>query len=219
MKKKPPVRRLPKPKRTLGGDERFWHNGGDIEIGLYARSLQKAAKILLATLDLTPHPATAWDGCPVVLLYREAVELHLKALVAEGSNFLPSPTDPISLYKTHSLRWLAQIACQVIRAVRWEDDFKCDAFSSLADFSAVVDELEALEPVSLAANSGGRHDGSVPQQLQPSNLVQFAEKLDCLLELLDSTADALAAEWDMQTGGAAPDDEFHGGSDIEPTIQ
>jgi hypothetical protein len=59
----------------------------------------------------------------------------------------------------------------------------------------------------------------VPPQLQPPNVVQFAEKLDCLLELLDSTADALAAEWDMQTGAAPLDDELHGGSDIEPTIQ
>ncbi|HEY3443598.1 MAG TPA: hypothetical protein VGK29_22765 [Paludibaculum sp.] len=200
MKKKSPVLKFQRPNRALGGDGRSWHNGGDIEIGLYARSLRKAAKTLIATLDLKPHPRTAWDGCPVVLLYREAVELHLKALVGEGSNFLPSPTDPISLYKTHSLRWLAQIVCQIIKAVSWEEQFKCDGISTLADFSAVVDELETLEPVSVAVHSGGRvHDGSVPQQLQPPNVVQFAERLDCLLELLDSTADALAAEYDLRS--------------------
>src|ERR1017187_7394109 len=123
MKKKPPVLRLAKPNAAFQSDGRSWHNGGDIEIGLYARSLHKAAKTLIATLDLEPNLNTAWDACPVVLMYRQSVELHLKALVGEGRNFLPSPTDGITLYKTHSLRWLAQIVCQIIKAVRWENEF------------------------------------------------------------------------------------------------
>ena len=113
MKKKPPVLRFPKAKAKAEIADRSWHNGGDIEIDLYARSLHKAAKTLIETLDLEPNPKTAWDACPVILLYRQAVELHLKALVGEGGNFLPSPTDSITLYKTHSLRWLAQIVCQI----------------------------------------------------------------------------------------------------------
>ena len=48
MKKKPPIPRFPKPKAVALIDDRTWHNGGDIEIGLYARSLHKAAKILIA---------------------------------------------------------------------------------------------------------------------------------------------------------------------------
>jgi hypothetical protein len=215
MKKKSSVLTLPNPSRTLDGDMRSWHNGGDFEITLYARSLRKAAKSLIATLDLKPHPTTAWDGCPVMLLYREAVELQLKLLVGEGCHFLPAPTDPISIYKTHSLRWLARIVCQIIKVVRWEEQFTCDGISTLAGFTAVVHELEALQPVSVAAHSGGRpFDGSVPQQLQPPNIVQFAAKLDGLLDLLDATADALAAEWDLRS--ARPGLRASGG--ITPTI-
>src|ERR1035441_7648782 len=164
MKKKPPVLRLAKQMAVFQSGDRSWHNGGDIEIGLYARSLHKAAKTLIATLDLEPNSKTAWDACPVMLIYRQAVELHLKALVGEGSNFLPSPTDPITLHKTRSLRWLAQIVCQIIKAVRWEGEFKCEGIATLADFSAVINELEALDPVSIAVRSGKgvRHDGSVP---------------------------------------------------------
>ena len=218
MKKKPPILRLAKPKAVFQSDERSWHNGGDIEIGLYARSLRKAARMLIATLNLKPDPKTAWDACPVVLIYRQSVELHLKALVGEGSNFLPSPTDPITLYKTHSLRWLAQIVCQIIKAVRWENEFKCKAIATLADFSAVVNELEALDPVSIAVHSVSRaRDGSVPHQLQPLNVVQFAKNLDCLLDLLDSTADALAAEWDLRS--EAPIEREPSGGGFGPTIQ
>src|SRR5258708_30987104 len=156
MKKKPPVRQFSKAKASAQSDDRSWHNGADIEICLYARSLHDAAKALIGKLNLEPNPKTDWDACPVVLLYRDALELHLKALVGEGRNFLKSRTDPITLYKTHSLRWLAQIVCQIIRAVKWESDFKCEGVSSLAEFSAVINELEALDPVSCAAHSGSR---------------------------------------------------------------
>jgi len=40
--------------------------------------------------------------------------------------------------------------------------------------------------------------------------------MDALLELLDSTADALAAEWDQRANAA--DVQFDGG-DFKPTIQ
>jgi hypothetical protein len=218
MKKKPPVLRFPPAKAPAETDDRSWHNGGDIEIGFYARSLHNAAKTLTATLDLEPNPKTAWDACPVILLYRQAVELHLKALIDDGGNFLKSPTDHITLSKTHSLRWLAQIACQIIKAVKWENEFKCDGVSSLADFSALVSELEELDPVAVAVRPRNRRpDGWVPPQLEPPNVIRFAKKLDALLDLLAATADGLAATWDLQQEGIGEDD-FDGGNGLKPTI-
>ena len=82
MKKKPVIQFRNQP------DDRSWTNGGDIEIMMYARSLHRTAMKLVASLDLQPNPKAAWDACPVVLLYREATELHLKALVGEGGSFL-----------------------------------------------------------------------------------------------------------------------------------
>jgi hypothetical protein len=218
MKKKPSVPRPAKPMAVFQDDEPTWHNGGDIEIGLYARSLHKAAKTLIATLSLEPNSKTAWDACPAILLYRQSVELHLKALVGEGRNFLLSPTNPITLYKTHSLRWLAQIVCQIIKAVRWENQFKCEGIATLADFIGAVNELEALDPVSIAVYSGSRaRDGSAPHQLQPPNVVRFAKQLDFLLTLLDVTVDALAAEWGTRLEGTTETNGDGGG--FEPTIQ
>ena len=213
MKKKPPVLRSPNPKAATPGDDRHWHNGGDMEIHLYARSLHLTAMKLVASLDLKPNPKSAWDACPVVLLYREATELYLKALVGEGSSFLKSPTDSITLYKTHSLRWLAQIVCQIIKAVRWENEFKYEGVASLADFSALVSQLEALDPVALAVFPGTRRAvGAVPDQLLPPNVVQIGKKLDALIDLLDSTADGLAAERDLRRDGISSE------SDFTPTI-
>jgi hypothetical protein len=216
MKKKPPVLKFRNPQRVAQSDESHWHNGGDIEIGFYARSLHRAAKSLIASLDLQPNPKMAWDACPVVLLYRQSVELHMKALVDEGGDFLKERTDPLTLAKTHSLRWLAQIVGQIIKAVRWEHEFKCDGIASLADFSELVSELEESDPVAIAVRPGNRRpDGSVPDQLLPPHVVQFAKKLDTLIDLLDATSDALAAKWDQVPG----EETFHAGDDFKPTIQ
>jgi hypothetical protein len=195
---------------------RSWNNSGDIEIGFYARSLHKAAQSLIATLDLQPNPKTGWDACPVILLYRQAVELHLKTLVGEGCDFLPSPTDHITLSQTHSIRWLAQIVCRIIRAVRWESEFKCEGIASLAEFSTLINELDALGPLPVAVH---RHpDGRVPSQLEPVKVVHFAKKLDALLALMDVTADALGAAWD-QGPEVSREKNFYAGDTIKTTIQ
>jgi len=91
-----------------------WPNGADVEIHLYADSLQRAAKCLLERLDPREDRKAAWDTAPNILLYRQAVELGLKALVGEGAAFLKTPTDHLTVYKTRSLRWLAQIVYQII---------------------------------------------------------------------------------------------------------
>ena len=218
--RKPPATRLTNPKAGSRSPRDTWHGGGDIELHQYARSLQNAAKSLVAKLELDRSIRADWDACPIVLLYRQSLELNLKMLVGEGSNFLPSPTDPISVFKTTSLRWLAQIVCQVIRAVKWESEFKCEGVSSLAEFSAVVNEVESFDPVARAVRSARTKDpDSVSDYYRTFDIVEFAKKLDALLGLLDSTADALAAEWDRRAEAAAAFSELDGCGDFKPTIQ
>jgi hypothetical protein len=210
VKKKSPSR-LSKPKLERPLD--CWHNGGVIEIHQYARSLQDAVKTLVGELDRNAR--TDWAACPIVLLYRQALEIHLKLLVGERSNFLVPPNDHITLHKTHSLRWLAQIVCQIIKKVGWEGEFKCEGVSSLADFSALVNDVEIFDPVCRAIRSS-RSPNSVSDFYRTFDIFQFAAKLDALLELLDSTADALAAEWDHREESAAGAEIS--GEDFKPTI-
>jgi len=216
--KKRSVSRFTKPTVKKSGAAEGWHGGADAEINLYARSLQKAALSLARALESQPGTRTPWDVCPIIWLYRQALELQLKALVGEGSNFLKSKTDPISLYRSHSLRWLAQVVCQVIKTVGWESDFACEGVSNLTEFNSLVNEVESLEPVSRAvhfANASGY--GSVTQTFQKIDALEFARKLDALLELLEVTADALAATWE-QRAEVAVDGDLGGGNNFGPTI-
>jgi hypothetical protein len=213
MKRRTPVIKFPVPMEIPGPDDRHWHNGGDIEISMYARSLHEAARSLIASLALQPNTNTAWDACPVVLLYRQAIELHLKTLVDEGGDFLKERTDSISLLKTHSLRWLAQIVGQIIKVLKWENEFKCDGVPGLTEFSTLISEREELDPVAVAVRPGNRRsDGWVPNQLLPPNVVQFGKKLDGLIALLEATADALSGTADQNAELLAP-------RTFPPTIQ
>jgi hypothetical protein len=188
-----------------------WHNGGDAEILRYARSLHKAAGTFVEILTRHQNAGTDWDACPVVLMYRQALEIQLKLLVGEGSNFLKTRTDPISLAGTHSLRWLAQIVCQIIRAVGWEYEFTCEGVSSLAEFSALVNEVEVFDPIARAIRLGAKDPAAVSEYYRAFDVVQFAKKLDGLLDLLDVTADALSATWDQRAG-------FGGGDYFKPVL-
>jgi hypothetical protein len=50
-------------------------------------------------------------------------------------------------------------------------------------------------------------------------VAQFAMKLDSLMDLVDSTADALAATWDQRADVMAKDGGFDGGDDFKLTIR
>ncbi|HWE51720.1 MAG TPA: hypothetical protein VG273_18140 [Bryobacteraceae bacterium] len=213
-----PVNRYAKAMAGDPGLLETWHNGGDMEIAAYARSLQSAAQTLAGKMKSSQVAPTGWDSCPIVLLYRQALEIHLKLLVGEGSVFLKTRTDPISLSTTHSLRWLAQIVCQIVRRIGWEKDFKCDSMASLADFTALVNEVESFDPVSRAIlHSRAKGPNSLSEYYRTFDVVEFAKKLDALLVLVDATADAIAATWDQQADSAAGG-QFRA-ENFNPTIQ
>jgi hypothetical protein len=198
-------------KRREGPEQDLWLN---------ARSFHTAAKKLAGALELDSGPFTDFDVSPVVFMYRHAVELHLKALVlGDGANFLTTKPDALSVHKTHALSWLAQFVCQIITALKWENEFKCDGIENLADFKAVIGELNAVDPGSYVFRLpvSAEAKDSIPGRVKLT-VREFGRKMDAFLELLDSTADALAAEWDMRTEAAAIEADVYGGG-FEPTIQ
>jgi hypothetical protein len=182
------------------------------DLFLYARSFHQAARNLAGSLHVGGDPVSDVDFSPALNLYRLALELHLKALVlGEGGNFLATKPDPLSIYKTHSVSWLAQFASQIVTALKWEREFRCEGISNLDDFKAVVEELNVVDPGSYTyrcfVNSEARFD-----------VADFCWNMDALLGLLDSTADALAAEWDLRSG-AVPEFEPDDGGSFGQTIQ
>src|ERR1035437_9785361 len=196
------------------------HNVPAKDLFLYARSFHKAAKAVAGALQLDASPFADSDVSPVVFMYRHAIELHLKAIVlGDGGNFLATKPDALSVHKTHSVSWLAQFVCQIVTAADLEGAFKCAGVESLADFKAVIEELNAVDPGSYVFRLPVSAEGldSAPGHIKLT-MRDFARRMDALLELLDSTADALAAEWDLRSASDV-EEEWPGGDDFEPTIQ
>jgi hypothetical protein len=197
-----------------------WRNVPEEEFFLYARAFHAAAKKMAATMNLGSGPSK-FAACPVALMYRHALELQLKALVlGDGGNFLATKPDTLSVSKTHSVSWLSQFVCQIVTALKWEDEFKCEGIETLADFKAVVEDINSIDPGPQAfrypTNTEARDSADSNSTF---SVRDFAQRMDALLVLLDRTADALAATWDERSEAAALDAALYGGKDIEPTIQ
>ena len=107
-----------------------WHNGAEAAIEHYARALERSARRSVAAIE------EDWAAAAVVPLYKEALELRLKAVISNGGHVLIEPVDGISLAKTHSLRWLAQIVASIVKAVRWDGDFRCEGWPALRSFAS-----------------------------------------------------------------------------------
>jgi hypothetical protein len=173
------------------------------DLPYYAQSFHKAAKTLARSLQLDGNSPSDVDFSPVVNMYRLALELHLKALVlGDGGNFLKTKPDAMSVHKTHSVSWLAQLVTQIVTAVGWQKEFRCLGVESLDDFKAVVESVNSVDP------GGYTYRCFVDDQME-FDVEGFCRKMDALLVLLDSTADGLAAEWDLRSGAVPelePDD-------------
>ena len=147
--------------------------------------------------------------------YRKAVELSLKVLVlGEGGNFLPTKRDPISVHKTRSVSWLAQFVCHMITALDWEEEFRCEGVGSLADFKAVIEDVSAIDADCHAFRCPADPALDAVSGELPTTVRGFVRRLDAVLDLLDSTADALAAEWDLRSGK----NERDSGNEFKSTV-
>lgn len=180
---------------------------------LFARAYYSAAKKLARTLDVDPGPIPEFDLCPILWAYRHAIELHLKVIVlGEGSTFLATRPDELSVDKTRSLSWLAQFVTQIVTTLRWEEEFKTEGIASLADFKAVIEEANGID----ATFDAFRCPTDSEAEAVKSAVVDFVRRLDDVVELLARTADSLAAEWDLRSDPTALDPDWPGG---KPTIQ
>jgi hypothetical protein len=198
-----------------------WHNVPEEEFFLYARAFRAAAETLALAVELAPGPSIKFAACPVVFMYRHALELHLKALIlGDGGNFLATKPDRMSVYKTHSVSWLVQFVCQIVTTLKWEKEFRCEGIETLADFKTFVEDINSVDPAPYSFRYPASTDAQdFIENNSTFSVREFARRMDALLELLDSTADAVAATWDTQSEAVALDAALYAGKDIEPKIQ
>jgi hypothetical protein len=194
-----------------------WHHSSEDELCFYGQSFHKAAQALVKRFELEEKLHTDWDACPVVFMYRQAVELHLKAIIlGSGANFLLSKRPvPAWVYSNHSLRRLLLKAWRIVKAVGWDREFKCEGVSDLAEMRAILDDLETLDAGSFAfrypvANT----EKQATLGELTFDVLEFAKQMDAVFDLLNATADALEATWDTRNERTEFDGEDSGPATI-----
>ncbi len=182
------------------------------DLFFHAHSFHIAAKRLSATLEFGTGPFAEFDVAPVIFLYRHALELHLKAIVlGEGGNLLATKPDPISISNSHSLPWLMNFVWKILVALGWEKEFRSEGVDGFAELKAVLANMNDADP--------GSHVFRWPvDPRSPAVVQEFIRSMDRLLDLLASTADAIAAELHCRSGGTEPESGLDGGG-FGPTIQ
>jgi hypothetical protein len=80
------------------------------------------------------------------------------------------------------------------------------------DFKAVIEQANSIDPPFHAFRCPA--DSERPEAVR-STVLNFVHRLDALVELLNRTADALAAEWDLRSVTG----KWMDGGDKKPTIQ
>jgi hypothetical protein len=109
----------------------------------------------------------------------------------------------------------AQFAVQIVTALRWEEMSKCKGVENFAEFKKVIEEVNGIDIDNPMFRL--RIDAQ-PQSAVADELGDFICRQDALLELLDRTADSLAAECDLRNEPVG-EEEWPDGEDRKPTIQ
>jgi hypothetical protein len=182
-----------------------WHNAPVRELARYAQAFREAANTLVQQWSLDESPRTDWNACPVVFLYRHAAELYLKGLVlGDGANFLESPPDHASVLRTHSLNRLFTFVRDMFRAVGWNGNLGNGPIKTVRDLENMIRELDAVDPGSYTFRYPVNKEGgaSVEDHFNFS-AVEFAQRMDAVLDILETADSGLTAIWDQRAEAVA----------------
>lgn len=157
-------------------------------LDLYADAYHKAGKTLARRYGNRSSPRD-YAACPVVFLYRHALELYLKAFLVSGNKLLairgkPS-LNPDPLKTGHRLMALLPGFERITDELGWNWNMGVTGLRSKQDFVALLSEFDSVDGGSFSFRYPTNKDGnpSLPKGFRFS-LKIFAAALDKLLGIL-----------------------------------
>lgn len=183
--------------RSTGGyNNAVLNRGGDpeSEFGLYGDAYHRAAKVLIER-TASRGSTNSYDVCPIVFLYRQALELQLKAVILgwnaisrlQGKDYLGGK----DIFQEHKLVELLKFGGRIIvDEMSWKDKF--EEVGGYAAFKEIIDEFHRIDPRSDAF----RYPANTNGESNKANHFAFdvrllADRLEPILELLWAAADSL----------------------------
>jgi hypothetical protein len=172
------------------------------ELAAYGRSYHEAAQHLVKHIDSTHYRDP--DACPVVFLYRHAVELYLKSIIHWGNSLLRLNRKPIVAHKNifteHRLRVLLKSVKPILRFRNSLDNWGDTHFNSFRDVEKIIGELEEFDPGSYSfrypVDTTGKK-ATLPHHFS-FNVVEFGEKFDHLASVLGWISEMVYEDFQSQ---------------------
>ena len=169
------------------------------EFGVYASAYWRAAKILVGQMARARGYRDT-DACPIVFCYRHAAELYMKQILITGGSILSLENKkgaPAELFVEHELGLFLAEVKRVIKAVGWDWKESSKEMAILKSVKGFLRELDDIDPRSTTFRYPTKRKGEA--SLLPHftfNVIEFAEKFDEFLAVLDAACTGLQAEWD-----------------------
>ena len=120
------------------------------ELAAYAHSYHEAGQRLIRHLASTNYRDP--DACPIVFLYRHAIELYLKAIILSGNSLLRLNGKPVvahkNIFQEHRLRVLLKSVRPIFQFSNSLDNWRDPRFTSFRDVEKLIGELEEFDPSS-----------------------------------------------------------------------
>lgn len=172
------------------------------ELAAYGRSYHEAAQQLVKHIASTHYRDP--DACPIVFLYRHAVELYLKAIIHWGNNLLQLNGTPIvphrNIFTEHRLRVLLKSVKPILRFQKSLSNWGDSHFRCFRDAEKVIEELEEFDPGSCSfrypIDTTGKK-ATLPHHFL-FNVIAFGERFDHLITILDGISTMVYEEFQAQ---------------------
>jgi hypothetical protein len=143
--------------------------------GLYSRVYHEAAKLLVRHQQLDVGPQSDFEACPVVFLYRHALELRIKSILSEAGR-LDEP-----FLREHDLRRMLPILREIMDG---DDD---ESQQDFARIKHLVDSLCTDDPKSYAFRYPvDTRGGASLRDHFTFRVTEFAQQMDGLLDMLEA---------------------------------
>ena len=171
------------------------------EFGHYAEEFHKAGKLLVQRIKRS-RGYSDLQACPIVFLYRHALELYLKDIVIVGNWFIESsgatPVVKTEDIGSHGLSRLVPAVKQAFDVVGWGWKIELDHMKTDKEFQKLLNEIDTIDPLSQSFRYPTKKNGDASLSKHfLFSIVEFCKTLDPILDLLDSASFGLREQWQV----------------------
>ncbi len=176
------------------------------DLHIFARAYHQAASGLVDVFRAKSYYSDA-EACPIVFLYRHAIELYLKAILLWGGGLVRLQTGEVldldKMFQHHDFKFLLPHVRKVFEVAGWLSPTIEAAirYGTFAEIETVIMEFEEIDPGSFAFRYPVNTKGVAPLPEQfHFNVVALGEDLDLLLRALDGAAEGVYEQFQFLAG-------------------